>query len=327
MKTARLQIKCLWIPVLIFFVLMISTPVRAVWNLSVDGDARSRFGSSEDHEMDIHLAGVSVRKTFSDHLGDRFTIFGLMEAEDNFSEVMLHEGYGQYKGPLGAWNITAGRFGLPWGLLPGFSASRLLYDTPHDRLLGMDVDSGIKVSGVLGALDYGLSITQGYGPHHTPHDRGYGLGVARIGFTPGYTEEFSVGASAAWGRSVVAHDNDNHAGMMDEDDAVLRALAGLDATLYLGRWLGRIEIGAGRVDHANMATAFTAVDFALLPKIDLNFSVNVVRYESEHQDEWFVGFTGKPTWFTLRGGYRYAGYNKPQHEVILQIYRLFSFAF
>ncbi|MEZ4568239.1 MAG: hypothetical protein R2860_15205 [Desulfobacterales bacterium] len=42
---------------------------------------------------------------------------------------------------------------------------------------------------MVGALDYGISFTQGYGPHHTPHDLGHGLAVARIGFIPGDTDE------------------------------------------------------------------------------------------------------------------------------------------
>jgi len=296
--------------------------------MSFDVDARYRWLEKEGHEAVFHRVGGSVRKTFSDNRGDRFIFFGLLEAEDNFSEVMLHEIYGQYKGPLGAWNVAVGRFGLPWGLLPGFSASRLLYNMPHDKLLGMDVDNGVKVSGVIGAFDYGISITQGYGPHHTPHDMGYGLGVARIGFTPGETEEFSLGVSAACGRSVMAHDKDDSEDMdYDMDMAVRRVLGGVDATLYLGRWLGRIELSTGRVDHRSMTAGFAALDYALLPRLDLNLAVNAVWHGSEYEDEWFVGFTGKPPWFTIRGGYRYAGHSASRHEVTLQLYRLFSLPF
>ncbi|MBA3028047.1 MAG: hypothetical protein FP816_04420 [Desulfobacteraceae bacterium] len=147
-----------------------------------------------------------------------------------------------------------------WGLLPGFSASRLLYDMPYDRLLGMDVDSGLKISGVMGAVDYGLSVTQGYGPHNTPQDIGHGLAVGRVGFTPGDTDEISLGLSAAWGRSLISHDEDASDMVgMNKDREVLRALGGVDATLYLGRFLGRIEVATGRVDHQPLATTFAAL--------------------------------------------------------------------
>lgn len=294
----------------------------------MDADGRYRWAEREGHDASLHLLGASVRKTFSDDRGDRFILFGLAEAEDNFSEVMLHEIYGQYKGPLGSWNVTIGRFGLPWGLLPGFSASRLLYDMPDDKLLGMDVDSGIKVSGVIGAFDYGVSVTQGYGPHQTPHDLGHGLGVARIGFTPGDTEEFTMGVSAAWGQSVLDHDADGPAQMdHDKDRAVRRALGGLDATMYMGRWLGRMEVSAGRVDHRSITTIFSALDYALLPRLDVNLAVNAAWHGSEYEDAWFVGLTGRPPWFTIRGGYRYAGHSASRHEFTLQLYRLFSFSF
>ena len=304
------------------------TQVPATWNLSLDGDARYRWEDWEHSEAHLHLVGASIRKTFADSRGDRLIFFGLVEAEDNFDDVIAHELYGQYKGPLGAWNVTAGRFGLPWGLLSGFSASRLLYDMPHDRLLGMDVDSGLKVSGVAGTLDYGISFTQGYGPHHTPHDMGCGLAVGRVGFTPGDTDEISLGLSGAWGRSLLTHDEDA-SGMaeMDAGRDILRALGGVDATLYLGRFLGRIEFASGRVDHRSLTTAFAALDYALLPKLDLNLAVNAARHGSDYEDVWFVGLTGNTPWFTIRGGYTYAGESDARHTVTLQIYRLFSWSF
>ena len=39
-------------------------------------------------------------------------------------------------------------------------------------------------------------------------------------------------------------------------------------------------------------------------KLDLNLTANVAWYGSDYEDVWFVGFTGKPQWFTIRGGYR-----------------------
>ena len=114
---------------------------------------------------------------------------------------------------------------------------------------------------------------------------------------------------------------------MDMAGALHRALAGLDATIYLGRWLGRAEVSGGRVDHRSMTTAFAALDYALLPKLDMGLAVNLVWHGSEFTDEWFAGFTAKPPWFTIRGGYRYAGNSPAHHAVMFQLYRLFSFNF
>jgi hypothetical protein len=311
--------------------------VFAAWNLSIDGDARYRLTEWEDHDVNIHIVGASARKTISDEKGDRLTLFGLVEAEDDFSEVMFHEVYGQYKGPMGLWNITAGRFGLPWGLLPGFSTSRLLYDMSHGAVLGMTVDNGVMLSGVTDVVDYGISVTQGYGPRGMPDDLNLSLTTARIGYTPGDTEEFVLGFSGAVGTSRRVHGADPFRDMdmndmnrdhnMEKDRALHRAVAGLDATFYLGRWLGRAEVSAGRVDHRSMTAGFAALDYALLPRLDMTVAANLVWHGSDFTDEWFAGFTGKPPWFTIRGGYRYAGNSPSRHEVMFQLYRLFSFNF
>ena len=63
---------------------------------------------------------------------------------------MIHELYFKYKGPMGLWNITAGRIGIPYGLLTYFSTSRLLFESSIEQILGFDADNGITVSGVKG---------------------------------------------------------------------------------------------------------------------------------------------------------------------------------
>jgi hypothetical protein len=86
------------------------------WNFSADADLRGRWSSAEKLSAEVHAVGLSIRKSFADNSGDRFIISGLFEAEKNFSEFMIHELYLRFKGPMGLWNITAGRIGIPYGL-------------------------------------------------------------------------------------------------------------------------------------------------------------------------------------------------------------------
>ncbi len=312
----------------------------ASWNLSLDADVRGRVASGTDPDATLNLFGAALRKTFADSKGDRLVLFALFESEKGFGESRdesLHEVYAQYKGPMGLWNITVGRFGLPWGLLPAFSARRLLYDTAHDRVLGMDVDSGIMVSGVRGSVDYGLSLTRGYGPHNTVDAGSHGIATGRIGITPGETEEFSFGLSGAWGRSINAHGGDHGAAMpqpvmpgqpvktRDDDRALQRALVGLDSTLYLGRWLIRSEVSGGQVDKRAIRALFVGADYALRSNLDLNLAVNLSRHDSKNMNEWFAGLTCRLPWFILRGGYRYVGYGDARNQITIQLYRLFSY--
>ncbi len=297
--------------------IVVSGP-RASLNISADIDARYRLSNWRGHDGGLHVAGLSARKTFADSRGDRLTLFGLVEVYDNFREIMPHELYGQYKGPLGSWNVTLGRFGLPYGLLTGFSSSRLLYDMPHRATIGYAVDNGVMLSGVKGVWDYAVGATQGYGPHHTPGFPGHGLGTARLGATFGDAGDVILGVSGAYGRTSHAH---------HRDSTIARAVGGGDATLYFGRLLCRIELNGGVADEQLLATGFAGLDFALLPRLDLNGAVNGILRGDDTEDVWFAGVTYKLRWFTLRGGYRYARNAEPRHQAALQIYRLFSATF
>ncbi len=295
--------------------MLLIVPARAygLGNISSEIDARLRFEGRGEHEAELHLLGLSLRHTFADSRGDRLSFFGLARAEQDLSEVMLHELYLRYKGPLGAWDLTAGRFRLPYGLMNSFDAATLLYDMPHEILLGMDSDNGVLLSGAAGPVDYAASLTQGYG-HHAPGFPGHGIVTVRLGIMPGETEEISVGISGAYGRSSTVHDG---------EPALKRALAGTDATLYLGRWLTRLEMDIGTVGGSPILACFAGLDYALTQGIDLNISASIMRFHSITASTWFAGATRRFRWFTVRGGYRYEDTND-SHEFTIQAYYLFT---
>ena len=299
-----------------FLLALLLGNAEATWNISLDADLRYEMSDYTTHEGGVHALGASVRKTFSDHTGDRFIIFGLFETEDNFSEHMIHELYFRYKGPLGSWNITAGRFGLPYGLLTTFSTSRLLYQSASYGSLGLDADNGVMVSGVIGMADYALALTQGYGAHRMPEFPGHGILTARFGLTFGDAEEYSVGVSGAAGKTESGH----HRHHVTE-----KYLGGADATIAWGLANIRLEGNGGVVDGKQFFSAFAGIDYPLLPGVELTTSALGSLHGHEKFDSWFVGLSFKPNWFTLRGGYTYAHFNAPKHTFSVQLYRLFSF--
>jgi hypothetical protein len=298
-------------------VLSAAMPGFSYWNLSADADARVRWRHPSDFAAEIHAVGLSVRKTFADRSGDRYIFAGLLEAVHNFSELMVHELYFRYKGPMGLWNVTLGRFGIPYGLLTSFSTSRLLFESIPEDVVGLDADNGIMVSGIVGMLDYGVSITQGYGVHRLPEFPGEGLGVARLGLTFGGAEEFALGVSLAYGN--VATEHGGHT-------AARRLAGGLDATANMGRTVLRGQIDAVRRDVHWLVTGYALLDFAVHRRVDLSAGARAL-HDSSTAGAVYAGFTFKPPWFTLRGGYSYAHSDKPGHEVSLQVYRLFAFTF
>ena len=295
--------------------LLLTVPVGAnsSGNISSEIDARLHFREGGEIDAEVHLLGLSLRHTFADRKGDRLALFGLARAEQNFSEVVLHELYARYMGPLGSWNLTLGRFRLPYGLMYSFDAATLLYDTPNELLLGMDSDNGVMLSGIAGPIDYAASFTQGYG-HHTPDFPGHGIAIIRLGIMPGETEEISIGISGAYGKSSTMHDSET---------VLERALAGADATLYVGRWLTRLELDAGTVGGASILAGFAGLDYALSPRIDLNMAASIVRQYSSTTGTWFAGMTWRSRWITVRGGYQYEDPTY-SHQFTIQAYYLFS---
>ncbi|NLE00963.1 MAG: hypothetical protein GX640_13940 [Fibrobacter sp.] len=290
----------------------------AAWNLSVDGDGRVSWNSSKSLDTELHSLGFSLRKTIADKTGDRFLLSGLFEANHNFKDLMIHELYFKYKGPMGLWNITAGRIGIPYGLLTYFSTSRLLFESSIEQILGFDADNGITVSGVKGMFDYGISLTQGYGAHRMPSFPGEGFGAARIGIVFGDAEEYMAGLSIAGGYTQKDH---------MADTSIKRFVGGIDATISISRLLIRIEIDGGLVNEHLLFSLFSIIDYALHNRLDLNGGFKFIRQNNHNSTILFSGLTVKPKWVTIRGGYTYEKSQYSEHTIAVQLYRLFSFSF
>jgi hypothetical protein len=304
-----------------FIVVLLSAglfPVIGALNLSVDADARYRLSEWEKQELSLEHFGVLARQTFSDGRGDRFILSGLFEAENNFKELSLHELWARYKGPLNKWSVTAGRFTLPFGLLYSFDASRLIYEPQWSVTIGVDVDNGLMLSGVINRFDYSLAITQGYGHHHVPQFPGYGLGTARLGIALGETDEFNIGISGAFGKTAM-HEN--------REMAITRGAGAIDATIYAGQFLLRTEIVSGKIEMHSFVSFLSSIDYALCQNIDITAGGAAYQKNSLWDNRFFTTITFKPPWLTIRGGYEYAYHRESKHNVTFQLYRLFSFTF
>ncbi len=304
--------------VLPILLLLMVPGAQSSWNLSTDLDARLTDSDREEARGDIHIFGLSLRKTIADNDGDRLILFALFEAHDDFSERMLHEVYGRYKGPMGKWNLTLGRFGLPFGLLTDFTTSRLLFESLTPHMIGMDVDSGLMLSGVLGDVEYGLAATQGYGGHMTPDLEGPEVYSGRIGMTFGDSGDVRIGLSALDGKIRSEHHRDH---------GIDRRIVSADMTIQPGWWTARVEVQAGEIDGHSTRGAFAMTDLAVLPDLDLTIAGRLVRYHQTTEGYGYFGLGYRLPWFTIRGGYTYAHSETDEHIVSLQIYRMLSVPF
>lgn len=290
----------------------------ATWNISFDLDGRASYSSREHGDINLHAAGLLIRKSLADSKGDRLTFTVLGEAHDTFKELMIHEAWVRYKGPMGKWNITAGRMGLPYGLLPSFPTTRLLFTTPYESITGFDVDNGIQLSGVLGDFDYGIALTQGLGPHQQLEFPGHGLVSGRAGLTTGDGGEYQFGVSLLAGKS---------AGMHHHKKIHHHYNLGIDGTTSLGLLTLRGSVDGGKKDEDYFITGFAWSEYALNRYLDLNLGLKAQKTLHHSIDATiYAGSTLNLKYFTMRGAYSY-DYSNKDHRIGIQLYRLFSYVF
>lgn len=288
------------------------------YELSAELDGRYGLHNWRTNSVALDAVAGSARLTIPDVAGDRFVFFALIEAVETFDDVMVHELYARVKGPMGRWNLSMGRFNVPYGLLTSFSSSRYLYETVEDRTVGVEADNGVHVSGVLGRVDYALAGTQGLGHHRAPEFPGHGLASGRVGLTLGEYDQVRVGFSAAHGYTEYVH----HKGHV-----VRRSVGGIDATIEPGRLTMRGEISAGRVDWKPMLSGFAVADFALHRLLELTVAGSGWSNGDDSEAQVFAGAAFKHRWITIRGGYEYALEHEGEHHMVsLQLYRRFTLA-
>lgn len=316
------------ISTVLLLLLALSSFATASWMISADADLRYRASLPREHWGGVEALGLSVRKTIADQQGDRWILFGMGEVMNNFSMLMLHEGYVRLKGPLGAWNISAGRMLLPFGLLYNYSADRMIFNTLEQSSLGMSADNGLQFSGVLPSFDYSVSLTQGYGAGEIT-GIGKGLLTSRLGFQVGEYDDGSVGFSLAAGytshNASDHHDHHSHHG--GEEEFITRYVGSVDLTYYLGQMVIRSEFSGGSIDNQMFAGAFALADYALSSRTDLTLAANISRTGETYEDTWFGGLSFRSAWFTFRSGYSYSHFKEKKHEITIQLYRLFSASF
>lgn len=94
-------------------------------NVSGGLDARAQTG-----DEDSFAAGfLNLRQVIEQDGVDRWILVGQLDSGENFESPLLYQTYAQLKGPLGRWNVRAGRFIAPFGLLASYDSERLVLNT------------------------------------------------------------------------------------------------------------------------------------------------------------------------------------------------------
>lgn len=251
---------------LIIFLILIPNLSEA-GGFQISGDVDGRYKNTDGNKNDVELKELCLnfRKVFSDKKGDRLIVVGQLDMEHNFEEIKPYQTYLQYKGPLGKWNIRAGHYILPFGLLSDYDTERLVLQTIELLSLGIKLDTGIELLGYVGDFDYAVSLSQGVGRNRLTDADNDKLVTARIGWQ---TEETSIGLSGLIGK------------VLTEEESTIRRDAGsnsfyekrlgIDVTKYIGSLILRGELLIGEDSNEIVGGGLLKADYALTSRLELN---------------------------------------------------------
>ena len=289
-------------------------------SLTLSGGADARFthqSAPADNSMELTGLFLNLRKVWSDDAGDRWIGVGQVDFDHNFQDVRPYQVYLQYKGPLGKWNLRAGHFLLPFGLLATYDTERLVLKGMEEASLGIRKDTGIQALGHFGRWDYALALTLGVGDRRLlPLDQSRLLS----GWLAYIADNGQVGLSVLAGR--LLPDGGGEAGSVRDEWRL-----GADATKSLGRLTLRAEVVGGTTEGRAVGGAIVLADYALRPKLELNTRAAYWREEREPYAAG-IGLTYRP-WsrLYLRVADSQAFGERDSNAFTAQVYFEFSRAF
>ena len=237
-------------------------------SLQVSGglDARvtnERESGAETGPFQPQLTGafLNLRKVWSDEFSDRWIGVAQADFDDNFIRVRPYQVYLQYRGPLGKWNVRAGHYLLPFGLLASYDTERLVLQGLEKTSLGIRKDTGLEAFGRYGSWDYTVSLSDGLSDQRFIDSRANPVVTARVAYVQG---DAQLGFSTLVGRVLL----DPEFGFT-RPDARERRFA-VDATKSFGPLTVRAEGVGGTDNRRGVGGGVFLGDYALTPKLELN---------------------------------------------------------
>ena len=286
--------------------------------LTVSGGVDLRALFPEGYERALVLQGLflNARRVFRDDLGDRWIVVAQGDADSNFTEVRPYQLYLQYKGPLGRWNVRAGHYVVPFGLLAEYDTERFVLDAVEEENIGLKLDTGIEALGYAGAWDWATSVSAGAGRRWPSEGEGTYLLTARAGRG---SDEWKMGYSVLLG-TVRTGD-----GFHDPGATVRERKMALDLTHLGGRWTARAEVSPGTEDGRWVASAVALPSFAVRSWLDIDGRYALAaRSETRHELGIGATFRAGRGWVVRPAATVELAPDGTTHEFIAQLYYDFS---
>ena len=249
----------------VLFVLVVLAENAYSQGFQVSGGLDARYARPEDGERykpRLEGAFLNIRKVWADALGDRWIGVAQADFDDNLRRIRPYQVYVQYKGPLGKWNVRAGHFLLPFGLLATYDTERLILQGLEGMSLGIRKDTGAGVIGRFGAWDYALTVTTGLGDTHVVDKRANPVLTGRIAYV---RQDLQLGISVLRGDLLLGHDGGALSG-----NRVRERRISVDVTKSVRALNLRLEGIAGTDDGRTVGGGILLADYALTPNLEVN---------------------------------------------------------
>lgn len=243
----------------------------------VSGGADARGFWKEYEKPDAELYGVflNYRKIFADDLGDRWILSLQGDAEHNFKEIKSYQSFLQYKGPLGKWNIRAGHFILPFGLLNDFDSERMLLQSQEADTIGLKLDTGVSLFGFVDDWNWTLSLTSGLGRRWISDYKNTYLTTARVSRK---FEDLTIGTSLLIGESAPVET------FTIQDYKIRRQLLAIDGLYEFDQWTTRFQFLYGKEQANHIGGIEGFLDYQISNFWELNFKGSSIFRDEKNQE-------------------------------------------
>lgn len=255
-------------------------------NSQVSGgvDTRAYWQEHESPKTELYGLFLNYRKVVPDDLGDRWIISLQGDAEHDLKEIRSYQSFLQYKGPLGRWNVRAGHFILPFGLLNDLDTERLLLQSKEEETIGVKLDTGVSVFGFVDDWNWALALTSGVGRRWlNDYDKTY-LSTIRLSRK---IDDFSFGGSILIGD--LRPDDD----FPVKSENVRQQKLAIDGLFELGQTTARLELMGGKEEQDSMGAVQAFIDHQLSGLWELNLKASSI-YRDRPQHELAAGVGVRP---------------------------------
>lgn len=295
------------------------TPASSFFeNSQVSGglDGRGYWQEFKSPKTELYAAYFNFRKVFSDDLGDRWILSLQGDAEHDLKEVRSYQSFLQYKGPLGKWNVRAGHFILPFGLLNDFDTERLLLQSHEEETIGVKLDTGVSVFGFTEDWNWGIALTSGLGLRWVSRYKDTYLTTLRLSKK---LEDLTLGGSILFGEVVPDDEFPLH------QDKIRQQKIALDGVYEFDQWITRLELLFGREEGNSMRGLQGFFDYRLSNFWELNFTgSSIVRQVSEHEVGAGIGFKPWDGWVFRAADIYHFERERNENEFKIQVAYEFS---